>query len=317
MPHVEDANTTRSGSGPIFLLGIMHRSGTNYLRDLFDLHPDCTILENLHEDFLVSELPSLETYAKAVCRKWNPKWRSGGADQELRRSLGQGLLAFLESKKSEACPRIVTKTPSVDNIELFYRFFPNARLVVVVRRGEDVIESGVRSFGWSYGAATDNWRRAGKNILRFCKDQKNGGESCIVVKYEDLQSSAEATLRRVFAGCGLDPEVYDFERVHNLPVKGSSAIAGGGEAVHWRPVEKDSSFKPLDRSGAWTPRMRARFSWRAGAVAEELGYASEPRFRRSAIWICYNLAADVWHFLSRCQRKAARTLTAAWAPKSP
>ena len=200
----------------------------------------------------------------------------------------------LDSKKHEARPpRIVTKTPSVENLDLFYRFFPNARLVVVVRRGEDVVESGVRSFGWSYSAAMDKWARAGKTILRFRKDKENGGEGCIVVKYEDLQSSTETTLRGIFVDCGLDPDDYDFDRARDLPVKGSSMISGSGEAIHWRPVEKASSFKPLDRAGNWTPRMRARFSWRAGAVAEELGYPSEERYRRSAIWICYNLAAGL------------------------
>ena len=261
MPQVENSNMTDSGSGPIFILGIMPRSGTNYLRDLFELHPDCTIVDNLGEDFLVSELPSLEAYTRAVCRKWNPKWRHGGVDQDLRQSLGRGLLAFLDTKKHEARPRIVTKTPSVENLDLFYRFFPNARLVVVVRRGEDVVESGVRSFGWSYSAAMDKWARAGKTILRFRKDKENGGEGCIVVKYEDLQSSTETTLRGIFVDCGLNPDDYDFDRARDLPVKGSSMISGSGEAIHWRPVEKASSFKPLDRAGNWTPRMRARFSW--------------------------------------------------------
>ena len=57
---------------PIFILGIMQRSGTNFLKDVVDLHPDCAFPgPPLVEDYLAQNADWLINYAKSVAKDWN------------------------------------------------------------------------------------------------------------------------------------------------------------------------------------------------------------------------------------------------------
>lgn len=57
----------------ILVLGIMPRSGTNYLYDLLLTHADCTA-SRVPEDFLVAQAHWLNGYVEAVHGKWSPRW---------------------------------------------------------------------------------------------------------------------------------------------------------------------------------------------------------------------------------------------------
>jgi hypothetical protein len=80
----------------VFVFGIMHRSGTNYLRDLLTLHEQCRG-SRIHEDFLVANSCLLERYVDAVIYNWNSDWFQGAIDEEVAgvaKALGSGLEAF-------------------------------------------------------------------------------------------------------------------------------------------------------------------------------------------------------------------------------
>ena len=51
---------------PIFVFGIQGRSGTNYLRNLLLLHPDCMRPERVPEDQTVKLSGPLFEYAEAI-----------------------------------------------------------------------------------------------------------------------------------------------------------------------------------------------------------------------------------------------------------
>ena len=56
---------------PIFILGIMPRSSTNFLHHLVCLHPDCTPTL-AWEDFVIYPASLLDAYAHAVYCEWIP-----------------------------------------------------------------------------------------------------------------------------------------------------------------------------------------------------------------------------------------------------
>ena len=137
---------------PVFILGITQRSGTNLLYRALLEHPDCVPARQPGEDFLVHGVDHLRRYVDSVAAQWNPEWDlAGERAADLARALGRGWLAHLRPEGGAAA--FVTKTPSVRGIAHVHRFLPEARVLALVRDGRDVAESGVRSFGWTYGEA--------------------------------------------------------------------------------------------------------------------------------------------------------------------
>ncbi len=169
---------------PIFILGIMHRSGTNLLQDLLCLHPDCEPGGIIWEDGLIARAGPLIEYVNYLYKFWDSRWHIQeilGPSDLLYNCLGDGLLAFLHMQfavrnndkdlsSTSSSRRLVTKTPSVKNLQYFFKIFPKAHLLIIVRDGRAVVESGVKSFDWTYEQAMHKWAGAAETILNFTKD---------------------------------------------------------------------------------------------------------------------------------------------------
>lgn len=263
---------------PIFILGVLERSGTNFLSDLLSLHPDCALASPLHEAFFHFEADRLEQYARRTASKWPARWSPSvsGAD-DLLVALGRGLLGYLhETAEDSSSRRLVTKTPSVKNLGLFPRLFPGVPAVVLMRDGRSVVESGVRSFGFTYEEQTRKWAWAARVIADTVGVPSAGRpvESWpfLLVRYEDLVLDSEPELRRIFTFTGLDAERYDFDAVERLPVRGSSTLRPEDGNLNWEPVAQSEDFNPLERWRSWTPARHARFNWLGGRELEVFGY---------------------------------------------
>jgi Sulfotransferase family len=274
-----------SKQGPIFILGIMQRSGTNWLRDLLLCHPDC-YPATIQEDFLLANSQLLVRFGSSLYRSWPESWRADervGPQERLHRLLGEALLAFIGqepggqdsdgSPPGPATRRLVTKTPSIDNLDHCFNFFPDSQLLILVRDGRTVVESGVRSFNWDYENAIRRWDGAARKILSF----RAGGELArlrsTVVKYEDLFSTPDPELRRLLGFLNLDPAKFDFDRALGLPVRGSSVFGRPEQdRVRWRRLERTEEFAPLERAADWDRWKHERFNRLAGESLEALGY---------------------------------------------
>ena len=55
------------------ILGMMPRSGTNFLSDLLCLHPDCAVPDPVLEDYLLHHEDILERYVDSVRWGWRPE----------------------------------------------------------------------------------------------------------------------------------------------------------------------------------------------------------------------------------------------------
>lgn len=266
---------------PIFILGMTARTGTTFTFRLLALHPDVEAASRLHEDYVVQHAHLLVEYARRTRQRWNPGWPiRPGAEARLIGRLGRGLYAFLtEEALDRTTPgsrRPLFKTPSVQSVQHFFDLFPDASLLILVRDGRDVVESGVRSFGWTYEVATRWWCRAARTVLDF-EARYRGKARYRVVRYEDLVADPEGTLRSLLAFLRLDPVRYDFQAARDLPVYGSSSFRGERAEVHWQPVPKTEAFRPVGRWEGWSPYRRRRFVWAAGDLMRALGYEIEGR----------------------------------------
>jgi protein-tyrosine sulfotransferase len=285
--------TDRSSTEPIFILGISQRSGTNFLFDLLRLHPDCGAPSFKWEDFLLHKSDWLVKYVDAV----HTGWRRWGADKELEsllyERLGDGLISVLASRAKEK--RLVTKTPSVRNLNYFFKLFPRAYLLILVRDGHAVVESRVRTFGESYESAMRRWADGADTILRFRQSAAGAHPNYVLVRYEDLWNKPEEELRKIFAFVGLDAGKYDFNAAINLPVRGSSTFHGKEEQrYHWKPIEKTADFDPLSHAKHWGRSTHERFNWLAGEKLASLGYGERSYKEKELLWVAWNRILDLW-----------------------
>jgi hypothetical protein len=291
----------------VYVLGILQRSGTNYLADLLELHPQCGRTNPIGEDFLLAHADHLESFARSVGKDWNRIWDPDGRlNRELLARLGEACVSFVASKMPERPgprPRwAMTKTPSVKNLHLL-PLFPRTRAVVIVRDGRDMVASGMKSFGWDFEGASRQWAEAARTI----EAARSAGVPFLLVRYEDLLKDLRGELTKVFAYLEIDPGDYDFTAAANLPVKGSSSFGTDKGTVHWRPVEKTESFNPVKRWAGWGAERHERFNWIAGAESVRLGY--EPvGGGRSLYWNGWNHLQDLKGKLSRVRGLARRVL---------
>ena len=292
---------------PIFIHGILPRSGTNFLWDLLLIHSDCTRARTpVNEDLFLDHSDDLVAFVSSVRAAWDPRWGTFNADitDRLYTALGDGLLSFLWTDRDR---RLVSKSPSVRHLDRFFSFFPRARLLILVRDGRAVVQSAMDTFGWNFDRACLAWADAARTIRRFQQVESAQADRWRLVRYEDLVDDVAGELRSIFEFLGLDPTRYDFEAAHNLPVRGSSAFGRDGDSVHWDGVAKDASFAPKERWRSWSAAQLARFDWLAGAELMELGYTSS-RVRFSSIGRTQQTLRDWrWHAADTARRAIYRT----------
>lgn len=299
---------SESITAPIFILGIMQRSGTGFIHRLLCQHPDCAEGGAIREDYLLEHSDLLIKYSQLSYKRWNPGWEienKVGPPDLLFRCLGDGLISFLghqftSDKSSDpeclsvhSTKRIVSKTPSVIHLNHFFKLFPDACLVIIIRDGRGVVESGAKSFDWDYERAIRRWAKAARSILDFCNNPDNTGKYRLV-KYEDLNDNTEEELRGLFSFLGLEASKYDFDSVIDLPVEGSSDTRRDKESkVHWKPEKKTSDFKGTCRWSSWSRNLHERFNWIAGDCQVKLGYDKQIYDGGCLRRICLNIILDI------------------------
>jgi len=261
---------------------------------------------------------------------WDPEWQVDkriGPQETLLRYFGDALRNFLKLQvelKTAKMPvseqehpgklepkLLLTKSPSVKNLNNFFKLFPDDYLLIIVRDGRAVLESGVRSFDWNYEKGMRDWAAAAKIIINFQKKYRNSGKKFLIVKYEDLYKNTKDELLKIFTFLGLDAKLYNFEDAQSLSVTGSSDVRkSGSEKMHWKPVEKTSQFNPLERFSNWNRGRHERFNWIAGCYMREFGYSLQACSLPRYLYFVWNTLLDLkWGILvvlKLAKRKAVR-----------
>jgi hypothetical protein len=284
--YVQNQNKSQPHN-PIILLSACPRSGSNYLENLLLLHPQCR-KSRVPEDFFLANSETLLNFCRSVADSWDDWWRERlGGPSRLAMHIGTALLRFAspapEEEDRAGDLHLVLRSPTTEGMATATILFPDARVLVVVRNGPATVESGRRSFRWPYEEAMHAWRQSVRRILTFLASAD--GSRCQLIRFEDLIGDPAREMARVIVFLGLDPMLYPFNRVDEIPVFGSSSFGrADGEEVHWHPVPRDSSFDPLARAQSWPAHRLARFAWLAGAEQCKLGYIVHPLSWVSRVW---------------------------------
>lgn len=304
------SNLFVSTAPPIFILGVMPRSGTHYLSNLVCLHPECQKAA-IDEDFLLFYADHLTRFANGLENKWETLGlvNDSSTKEMLLECLGEGLVSFLHNTRKQAFEkrarefnidipqvsfnkRIVTKTPFIDNLHKFFSFFPNSHLLILVRDGRAVVESGTRSSQEDSEAITRDWALSVDRILRFDRDPQNAKYKYLIVRYEDLFSDTERSLRTVLEFLQLEQDTYDFQAAADAPVVGSSTYKRDTDNLNWNKEKKTEDFKPLDRAAGWTRAQHERFNWLAAKQLKAFGYEPKTFSNSNLFWTIWNKVLD-------------------------
>jgi len=294
---------------PVFIHGVMQRSGTNFLNNLLLAHPDCGYPGMVWEDFFLAHADLLKQYSERVKSHWNEEWCQNVNDYIGPASplnfIGRGLVEFMQAQQSALSGQsgqkesnlnerkcLVTATPSVENLELFFDIFEDSRLLIIIRDGRAVVESGMRSFDWDFEGASRRWENAAKKIIHMDNNTVAEGR-CLIVRYEDLVVETEKTLTQIFDFLKLDHAKYDFSAALNLGVTGSSELRQNGKSLHWQSVDKTKEFNPLSRADEWNHRLRERFAWIVGDSMEYFGYKQSQETPGGFYWHLWNRIMDL------------------------
>ncbi|MCU1429540.1 MAG: sulfotransferase [Actinomycetia bacterium] len=291
-------------SPPILVVGISRRSGTNFLASLLSMHQDCAPPRApLAEDHLLRDAPLLVQYAQRASERWPLRWGDrADARTRLQHHLGKAIEAFLAD--GVAAPRVVSKTPNPEHLELVPTLLPDAYVVVLLRDGRSAVQSLVRGFRFSFRKAVDEWAAGAAAIIRFQRDvvPANPGMRVMFVRYEDVVADPEGRLRALLEFCALDPTRFDFDAARNAPVIGSSFVRAEGGRMTWKPVQRSADFSPTDRFERWGRAKRERFEHLAGDLQRDLGYESSRT--SGGAWTIYNRAADALEPVVRARDRA-------------
>ena len=257
-----------------FLLGVMPRSGTNYIFRAILHHPLIDKVVPPGEDYLLYGSNYLWEFIDKVQSKWSNNWE--GMDrlkyrQRLVNSLQSGLAQYLLPKNEsyKEGKYFFTKTPRTDNLNTFKELFPDSKLIIVVRDGKQIVTSGVKSFKWTYIKSMKEYSESLQRIIAFINH--NPPESYCVVKYEKFCQNPELEIKKILNYLELDVNLYDFSLISEMPVLGSSNEVNDQTGdFEWKVVEKTKvkPYKPIK----WHPLLFWRYRQICGNFTSFFGY---------------------------------------------
>jgi protein-tyrosine sulfotransferase len=266
--------------GDVFIHGILPRSGTNYLSRALRCHPDLAAsTRGLWEFPHLKKSDALLSYAKSMARSPKlPNLEEG----ELLRMIGDAWLAYASEGLPEGC-HLVLKEPSVKHLDRFFRFFPHAFLLVLMRDGRDIACSSLKTrfaspgrFDWRHprtysrrarsplGELARRWSEASRE-LRVFMDEPAGRERARVVRYEDLVEDPDGELRRILEFLELPADRFAWDALAALDVRGSSFVGNRYGELNWDgSAPTPEEFEPIGRWRAWSRREIRAFESIAG-----------------------------------------------------
>ena len=260
----------------VHIVSPLNRSGTNFLARAIELHPRLAIPRVMYEGYLCEHADLLEQYVTQTSRRWGRGFREDpdAHTHEAMMLLGTAMHTFA-SRHVDAGATPIIKTPRPFGIARFYQFYPDAKLILLVRDGRDTVESAARTFTrFDHKRWMEEWRDGARELRRFMQQFPNdpgGPPIWYLVRYEDLIDDLPGTMRGVMDFLGYADD-YPEGELASLPLVGSSTNRGGSDNVHWNPIEKPKDFKPLKRWAEWDRKRIKQFKKIAGEELVAMGY---------------------------------------------
>ncbi|MEQ9220635.1 MAG: sulfotransferase [Cyclobacteriaceae bacterium] len=271
----------------IYICSPTQRSGTNFMCNTLRLHrdiayPETPLLPNEH--FLYSHADMLSDYLHKTIGYW-PKWVNDKMSltrmhSALLAGMGDGVLNEFYKALADPDKILMLRTPDAGNLEYFPAMFPGGKLVVIIRDGRDTVNSFVDSFSgdWAFGKMTKRWADRTEYLFGLYEKMKSQGlENRIqIFRYEELNSQPEQTVRKILKFLRLEASGYDWEKLNEIPVVGSSTQYNKKDGDEfWKPSEKVDSSSFTNKWKDWSPAKKRKFKKLAGKQLIMAGYSTD------------------------------------------
>jgi hypothetical protein len=250
---------------PIFVVGAP-RSGTSMMQWALRQHPK--LWGGQESDYLIPLAAHLREVHDFGSQRGKLHWLSGQkvSLDEFVRFVGLGVNALYTKRAGGR--RWVEQTPQYTlHMQQIVKFFPAVAFLFMLRDGRQVVSS-LRNFvnPMDHEQACHTWVKFVNEGLSFKRGEH--GDSLSIVRYEDVVSRAEETLRAVYDFLG---EPFEKKSVEFIETKRINSSFGGST--------KDAL---VPRWLTWTREERRTFDAIAGRLLIELGYASDPSWVEAA-----------------------------------
>jgi hypothetical protein len=266
----------------LFFVGGAPRSGTTWLQQMLDCHPDVSCRgEGLFLRELVVPMERLMSERASALDAKNQKVFRDGAGYALPRADDTEflmataiLLALRQQSEGRVCLAIGEKTP--ENVFFFPRLktmFPGAKLICIVRDPRDVLTSAWHFF--HQGTAGEDEVAAKMEFIRGALAPLNDGArtmmalaerypvDCLIVTYEGLLQAPATELARLFCFLGVS---HGDATVADCVARTTFARMTGGRPAG---VEQSGSFFRKGVAGGWTQTLSAEMN---AIILKELGW---------------------------------------------
>jgi hypothetical protein len=274
----------------LFVVGIMGRVGTNYLARLLVAHPEVCRPRGHWELPLLDAADEFADFHARFCSRREPG-RLDYSFDEFAACFGRGLFDLLVERTDGAAASaryLLHKNPATLGLDRFRAFFPDAKVLLLVRDGRDNVNSLLRAAGfgecrwWNLRRIaylfqfSRKWARSARRMLSFL----DADDDCLLVRYEEVHASPETLLTRVAEFAGLDVPAEWLRGSQDLPVTGSGFLSATGDPsaaepgrTNWAVVPKTRAFQPVGRwRGSWSRLDLLIFDAVAGREMKRLGY---------------------------------------------
>jgi len=233
---------------PIFVVGCGH-SGTSIMLKILDNHSKIFAIEGESDCFIwFGLLRKLRLFLS-----WNSQTLKSGA-----------------WRWAEKTPKHLWYLKDV------FSYFPNAKVIIMLRDGRDVALSQSESWG-DFDRCAQRWLTE-YHVAKQYESHPN----VTVVRYEDLVKSPFDTLTKLFEFLGEDfePEVIHTERVkRNWYADGQAKPEAVNDSTHSQNRNWQINQPLTNFSNRWVTQMTAEekktFKEIAGPLLIELGYAQD------------------------------------------
>lgn len=169
--------------------------------------------------------------------------------------------------------RWAEKTPgNIIHIDRIRKFWPSARIVHVVRDPRDIFASLQEAKKWDQvDSFMERWSKVFKSVERFDKIGLLNQENYVEIRYEDLVSNPEDTIKSIceFVALPYEPRIAlfkgqkdDFDKVMSVTGKKSTTLARLAQPM------------TTDRLGIWKSVLSASDIHKLSQAATEAGLAN-------------------------------------------
>jgi len=282
-----------------FVVGV-NRSGTTLLRMMLDAHPELTIPPETHFIPEVIRRANHENTRRRLIRSItkHPRWGDFGLDEGEFRTRAKRVRPLTASgaircfyelyAEQQGKQRWGDKTPRyMRAMPRIARALPEARFIHLIRDGRDVAlsqrERVIDGENVTMAAMAERWQRRIVAAREGADDVRD--DVYLEVRYEDLVTETEATLRRIcsFIELPFDPAMLDYHRRAEERLaemnrdldnsdNGIVRTATNRLAAHALTTEPPTT----NRCGRWRTEMKAaevaEFEGVAANLLAELGY---------------------------------------------